>query len=223
VKKFFVYDISALSFLALFFCLFSLSQPVHAQADSLSTQPITANSITSYAFTAQRGDSLSRIVRRALQLRAVTDQPTALYCENTIATGLGNESLPINQQVVIPYAVIDTCVTQAQSLTAVQRAAWQSYADTVDFNVTDVTPINNSSQVVKPATPESRQAPSAPSPSINAPASTTSPTQPSGLTAKVTQPKKHSIPTYWWYIAIATITLVYFVVGGPVPGKRTQR
>ena len=189
--------------------------------------PITASSITSYLFSANEGDSLSRIVRRALQLRAVADRPIAMYCENVISGLLGGGYIDLQQKVVVSYAQIDSCALKAKGLDADERAAWQAYADTADFNLNDLNPVNNSSNVVpadssytnspsqmengvSPQNPDVRQTPKP----IAAPKNPLSPIRREAGSLKPTNA--------WWYV-IAAILLLLFIRNDLVAKRRSGR
>ena len=198
------------SILALFLCIFIRLMPTHAE-----TPAVTAESITSYSFNAASGDSLSRIVRRALQLRSVTDQPTALYCENIITSQLGGEYIEVGQQVVVSFAQIDACTAAAKNLDSSERAAWQAYADTVMFDVSDVNPTNNSSNVVVPSPPsEPAPAPSTPPKPPKAPQALSVPFKPAAS-------PKFRITKGWLGVGAAAIAIVIFML--PVRRNNTRR
>jgi len=201
--------VTSLGILALFLCLFAEPKPAHAS--TIGGMPtINAGSITTYAFEAKAGDSLSRIVRRALQLRGVVDQPSAMYCENIISSQLGGEYLEVSQQVVVNFSQIDNCVSAAKNLDANQRAAWQTYADNVIFDVSDISPTNNSSNVVAPQQPTT---PVPPAPSQTPTPQTTTPETPK----KVSTPTKPSnsrlkkfVPGLYYFAS--AVVIIYFIL-----------
>jgi hypothetical protein len=210
--------VGSLSILALFLCLFIRPHSLHAHAEpTTSVSPVA--SVTSYVFSAGPGDSLSKIVRRALQLRAVTDQPTAMYCENTISTQLGGDYIEVSQQIVVSYRQIDDCTASAKSLTPDQQVAWQAYADTVEFNVDDISPTNSSPVVVAPQSPVNP--PEEPSPEPT-PTPVTEPSKPANPAPKTTKPIKKVSATAWLIVG-SIATMVAFIAGESFAARRTRR
>jgi hypothetical protein len=196
--------------IALFLCLFI--KPISGKASSVDqTNSVTSASITSYAFNAHAGDSLSLITRRALQLRGVTDKSVAMYCENQLSSNLGGGYLEIDQQVVVTYAQLDNCVAASKGLSESERAAWLAYANDADFDISYITPTNNSSNVVTPKASDS----TSPSPS-NDPSTSQSP---AAQTPNKTTPTKKA-PNYWWYIGGGALVTIYFVLGGTLPRRQ---
>lgn len=217
MKKLLQRIVSTPSLLAFFLCLFIWPLPVHAESNS-TLPPVTSTSITAYAFSALPGDSLSRIVRRALQLRAVADPPTAMYCENNISHELGGRYIEVAEQVVVTYDQIDTCVASAKSLDQAQKAAWQAYADTVNFDVSTISPTNNSSTVVAPQPPAAQSQAPTPAPE-SAPTPPPSPSLPA--TKPVSPPSKRESKNIWFIVA-AIVVLLAFIADGSLVRKRTR-
>ena len=113
-------------------------------ADNSKTPPIT-----SYEYIARPGDSLSLLTRKSLQLYAKAkntqlSSAAAMYCENNVATKLGNRRLEINEQVSIPFDLLQQYIVNSRSLDAVQLDAWNTYAQNANFNLSDLHPINES-------------------------------------------------------------------------------
>jgi len=142
-----------------------------------------------------------------------------MFCENSITTQLGGAYLEIDQVVTVSYQQLDDCVASAKSLTPEQRASWQEYANYTVFDVSDINPVNNSSAVVTPQ------------PTTPAPAQTPEPTSsmPEGKAPEAAKPAptaneaKQKAPAYWWYIGAGALVIIYFILDGPLPGKRTRR
>ncbi|MDB5182859.1 MAG: hypothetical protein JWO47_643 [Candidatus Saccharibacteria bacterium] len=212
--------------LALFLGAFVPMRVTHAESSNTMSS-VTPSSITSYSFSANPGDSLSRIIRRALQLRAVTDQPSAMYCENIISTQLGGEYIEVSQIVTVSFQQIDDCTAAAKNLDQDQRTAWQAYADTVDFNVSDISPTNNSSNVVAPQAPAAPSQPDqpTPSPAPAEPAPAPKPTQPTAPVSqskkRASQPKKVSGAT--WLVVGSILTVVAYFAGESFAERRARR
>ena len=113
-------------------------------ADNSKTPPIT-----SYDYIARPGDSLSLLTRKSLQLYAQVKNtqlsPAAtMYCENNVATKLGNRRLEINERVSIPFDLLQQFIVSSRDLTASQLVAWGEYAENANFDLSDLHPINES-------------------------------------------------------------------------------
>jgi hypothetical protein len=202
------------SMAALFLCPINLFPLAHA-AEAVN-QSESAGSGSSYTFQATPGDSLSRIVRRALQLRGVTDQPTAMFCENILVAALGGSYLEIGQQVTVTYAQIDGCKTVAQILTPEKRAAWQSYANTVSFDVSYINPTNTATTETPTTTPSptTTEAPDA---------ETSQDTNDSDTPATAQSETSKNAGWYWWFIGAGVLVVLYFILGGPLPRMRPRK
>lgn len=96
-----------------------------------------------YSFTAQPGDSYTKIARKAVQIygfdnTAELSGAQIVYLETNLTILAGSPELEIGEAVSINKATITEWVEKAKALTDVQKAAWQVYADRVDFNTDNV-------------------------------------------------------------------------------------
>lgn len=97
----------------------------------------------SYTFTAQPGDSYTKIARKSIQIfgfENAVDLSGAqiVYLETNLTQLAGSPELEVGETVTISKATISEWAEKAKTLTEVQTAAWQVYADKVDFNTNNV-------------------------------------------------------------------------------------
>ena len=132
---------------------FKLFAPTNVSA----AEPTKSSPIVNYEYIARPSDSLSILTRRSLQLYAQAKNtqlsPAAIiYCENNVATALGNRRLEINERVNIPFDLLQQYIVNSRNLSANQLAAWDTYAKNANFNLSDLHPVNESAaqSVAKP-------------------------------------------------------------------------
>lgn len=110
-----------------------------------NSQQAASQSDDNYVFVTPEGGSLSVLARRAVQIfdqdnTSVSLTPAqAMYIEATLVKELGDRYLEIGEKVSISRDRIVALAQQSQSLGAADAAAWQEYANNVDFNVGSVT------------------------------------------------------------------------------------
>lgn len=126
-------------------CIIFTSSPKNVFAANAPRQ----SPVTAYEYVARPGDSLSILARKSLQLYAKAKNielspATTMYCENNVATRLGNRRLEINERVSIPFDLLQQYIVSSRSLNAGQLAAWDNYARNTSFDLSDLHPINES-------------------------------------------------------------------------------
>lgn len=176
----------------------------------------TAASTDAYQFTAKKGDSLTRMARRALQLfqseKKITLAPeAAVYGETVIAQALGGSYLEIGQHVSIPKSLLQSTVDGSKTLTSAQLSRWAKYAANVSFEVSDIQVDQASTS--KTETEQSEKT------DTNTTTPDSNQTNDNQKDTKKTDDKKN-VGTYWWFIGAGALIAIYFVLGGQTPRSR---
>ena len=96
-----------------------------------------------YSFVAQSGDSYTKIARKAVQIYGFDNTvelsgAQIVFIETNLTQLAGSPALEINEAVSVNKTTIGEWVEKAKTLTDAQKAAWQYYADRVDFNTDNV-------------------------------------------------------------------------------------
>jgi hypothetical protein len=117
-------------------------------AQSKSSNDTSTND--SYSFTTPEGGSMSVLARRAIQLYDQEDNSfnltpaQAVYVEARLVNELGNRYLEIGEKISVAKSRIAALSKESLALDAASIAAWETYADTVDFNVSSIADQNTS-------------------------------------------------------------------------------
>lgn len=106
-----------------------------------TTEDATDNDV--YSFVAQKGDSYTKIARKSVQIYGFDNTvelsgAQIVFIETNLTILAGSPMLEIGEQVTVNKATIAEWVEKAKALTDSQIAAWQVYADKVDFNTDNV-------------------------------------------------------------------------------------
>lgn len=120
-----------------------------AQEEQGTDQPVEATttqaeeSTDAYSFTAQPGDSYTKIARKAVQIFGIDNQvelsgAQIVFVETNLTIKAGSPQLDVDESVSIDKATVGEWVEKAKNLTDEQKAAWQRFADHVDFNTDNV-------------------------------------------------------------------------------------
>ena len=96
-----------------------------------------------YAFVAQKADSYTKMARKAVQIFGIDNKvelsgAQIVYIETNLTLLANSPELNLGQSVSITKATVNEWVEKAKQLTDAQKAAWQVYADRVDFNTNSV-------------------------------------------------------------------------------------
>lgn len=183
----------------------SADQTEVSQATSSATTEATA-----YEYTAKPGDSLSKLVRRSIQLlnQAKNNKMTdaaAMYCETNAVQRLGSTYLDIEQKVSVPFSVLQEYIDNAKNLTSEQLARWQKYADRADFASLSATPDNadaaKSVTTTPPPPADQTEQPPADQPTKEQ------------NNEQTNQTSNSSLAWYWWVLGILGIGAVYYLAG----------
>jgi len=92
-----------------------------------------------YNYVAQAGDSYTKIARKAVQTyghknKVSISQAKIIFAETNLTQEAGSPALEIGQKVSVKESIVKKWVDSAGKLNAAQQAAWQYYAQFVDFN-----------------------------------------------------------------------------------------
>lgn len=128
------------------------SQPNTAYAqDTEQAEPATtdasetdeAEEEDSYSYTAQPGDSYTKIARKAVQTYGINEGinlsgAQIIYAETQLTQAADSPFLEIGQEVEVPRSDVATWVERAQSLSEQEVSLWNVYVPLVDFNTDSV-------------------------------------------------------------------------------------
>lgn len=111
--------------------------------ESENTESSEEVSSEKFTYTAQSGDSYTKMARKAVQTYGIqtgTNLSGAqiVFIETNLTQLAGSPELTLGQEVSIDSNTVSEWVTKAGELSESQIAAWQVYADTVDFNTDTV-------------------------------------------------------------------------------------
>jgi hypothetical protein len=170
-----------------------------------------------YEATVAPGDSMTTLTRRALlaydqEHNDVTLSPaTLIYCETKIVRGLGARLLEVGEQFTLPVATIQDYVTRSKNLSATQVAAWQTYAERVDFSKLQPLPHKTTATKQESAEQDESQA------------SANKKDSPGLLTATVLS-QRQDFEWYWWVMAIVAVVALYALqTAAPTPPPPSRR
>jgi hypothetical protein len=96
-----------------------------------------------YEFTAQPGDSYTKMARKAVQIYGI-DTTTNLsgeqivFAETNVTQVAGSPVLAVGQKVSIEKSLVSDWVKKATELNDAQKAAWAPYSANVNFNTNSV-------------------------------------------------------------------------------------
>lgn len=115
---------------------------VTAQEKKAEPKPKPAAAAT-YSYTAQPGDSYSKMARKAVQTYGIIkkvnlSQAGIIFAETNLTLAAGSPSLELGQKVDITEGTVKEWVEKAKTLTAEQTNAWNKYVANVDFNTNRV-------------------------------------------------------------------------------------
>ncbi len=184
--------------------------PVSAQEDTAETPA------GSYEFTAERGDSLTKMVRRSLQLYAQREadtelsEPATVYAETNVTQRLGSTQLEVGQEVSVPFALLDEYVKNSANLTAAQVANWERYTTNVNFDVSHIQPTNvqdtSGTNVDEQADQDDQQ------PADNQDGEEAADGE--DQDEQAADDENESTQWYWWVVGAATLGILYYLFGG---------
>jgi hypothetical protein len=112
--------------------------PVSAEA-----QPESDDQANDFTFTAQDGDSYTKMTRKAVQIFGIEESKNLssaqiIFVETNLAQLAGSPELNLGEEVTIDRGVVSDWVTKAEQLTDEEKTAWEVYVPSVDFNTNSV-------------------------------------------------------------------------------------
>lgn len=201
-----------------------LIQSPHASAQAADQQPTAppqAAAAAPYEFTAQQGNSMSVLARRAIQLYdeksndIALPEPCIIAAETHIVQTLGPRWLNLGEKFKIDESVVAEFARKANELTEPQRAAWKVYSDNADFTLTDV---KLTSELVSQANDQQQSSEQQNSDSQSSSGENSEQGEQSNADSNTTD---GSAPWYWWVVGIGTIGALYYLLGGrPKPQSK---
>ena len=116
------------------------------EASESTDEAIEVNATTNtdvYSFVAQSGDSYTEIARKSVQIYGFENSVSLsgaqiVFIETNLTLAASSPELNLGEAVTIEKSAIAEWVEKANQLTDAQKAAWQMYADRVDFNTDNV-------------------------------------------------------------------------------------
>lgn len=192
------------------------------QSQTQTQNQAQAGTGNDYQFVARPGDSLSILVRRAIQLYAADKKLTlspaaAMYCETNVTQRLGSRWLEVSEVVNVPAGLLQQFADSSKSLTPQQISDWTVYANNADFAIDDIKPTKLPGS--QGNQPQNRSNTPSPTPNPSAAAS------PSPTAAEKGKNSSNSTSSrwYWWLLAGIVLVAVYLLAGNrqnPGAGNR---
>jgi hypothetical protein len=112
-----------------------------ASAETKSTAKTDTKAATTitYAYTAQSGDSYSKLARKAIQTYGVKNkvaisQSRIIYAETNLTQEAGSPQITKGQKVTISEATVKGWVEKAKKLSDKDAAKWDKYTTNVNFD-----------------------------------------------------------------------------------------
>jgi hypothetical protein len=110
-----------------------------AQADTEQEQP----SNDTHSFTAQAGDSYTKIARKAVQIYGINNTVNLsgaqiVAAETYLTREAGSPELNVGQKIELTNDAVKAAVEKAQGLDDAAKALWDRYVKYVDFNTNNV-------------------------------------------------------------------------------------
>jgi hypothetical protein len=96
-----------------------------------------------YTYTAQPGDSYTKMARKAVQTYGLTEkvnltQAGIVFAETNLTQQAGSPEINQGQKVEIKQSDVKTWVDKAKGLTEAQQTAWNYYVQFVNFDTSNV-------------------------------------------------------------------------------------
>lgn len=112
-----------------------------AQTDE--TEQTKSTSAEAYEFTAQPGDSFTKLVRKAVQIYGIDNdvdlnQAEIIAAETFLTIDSGSPSVNAGEKVIIPKSSVKTAADKAEGLDKESEQRWERYVPYVDFNTDKV-------------------------------------------------------------------------------------
>lgn len=98
---------------------------------------------TTYSYTAQAGDSYTKMARKAVQTYGLVEevnlsQAAIIYAETELTRAAGSPVLNIGENVSMKESDVAAVVEKAKNLNESQLSGWETYVPYVNFNTDNV-------------------------------------------------------------------------------------
>jgi hypothetical protein len=108
-----------------------------AETKTSETKPKAA--AANYSYTAQVGDSYSKIARKAVQTYGIKNkvnlsQGRIIFAETNLTQAAGSPLLSLGEKVTLSEATVKSWVEKAQKLSKEDAAKWDKYTKNVNFD-----------------------------------------------------------------------------------------
>lgn len=118
-------------------------QPAQAEEQNEESQEQPAAAPATYNYIAQRGDSYTKISRKAVQTYGIVkkvnlSQAQIVAAETFLTQTAGSPTLSVGQALNVSEADVDAAVKKAQGLSEAQVKLWEKYVPSVNFNTNNV-------------------------------------------------------------------------------------
>ena len=136
--------IFSLAFVAVIFNSPAISaQQDNTKTDAVSQSENNQTSEITYKYTAQPGDSYSKIARKAVQTYGLKENvkltlAQVVYAETNLTLAAQSPELSVGQKLSIKESEVKNVVDKAQKLTDAQERAWNYYVQFINFNTDKV-------------------------------------------------------------------------------------
>lgn len=127
---------------------------INASAQEQTAVPITTDATTdtsnqtevvtgTYDFTAQPGDSYTKMARKAVQIYGIETSTNLsgeqiVFAETNLTLTAGSPALNVGQNVTFEKSAVAEWVKKASELTSEQQAAWTPYVAYVNFDTNSI-------------------------------------------------------------------------------------
>lgn len=108
-------------------------------AKAADKKPATSEQKKTYQYAAQAGDSYTQLARKAVQSYGIDNKVNLslaqiVFAETHLTSNAGFPELNEGETVSFTKESLKATVDHAQKLTADEKAAWEYYVPSIDFN-----------------------------------------------------------------------------------------
>lgn len=117
----------------------SIVTTLTASAETKKTDQPKAATTISYTYTAQAGDSYTKLARKAIQTYGIKNkvdlsQSRIVYAETNLTQEAKSPEITKGQKVTISEATVKNWVEKAKKLSKEDAAKWEKYTANVNFD-----------------------------------------------------------------------------------------
>lgn len=115
----------------------------HEETEATQNAPDEEATVSTFNYTAQPGDSYSLMARKAVQTFGIESSTNLsgaqiIFVETNLTKLAESPRLVLGQEVSISREVVQEWSEKAKSLSELEQAAWQVYANNANFNTNHV-------------------------------------------------------------------------------------